>query len=121
MRDFRRFPRPNDKLRGIGKIAAGDIRWWIGLCPCYDIQDLEAQFCQYIGNGKNIVVGPANPDCPVIFQFLTTFLYPRPVERIHVFRRSALVPFTFIHAHDFPALHAYPAIAQEIPISNRRL
>ena len=67
-----------------------------------------------MGDRKDVMISSAHPYCSIVFQLFTAFTYPCPIEGIHVFRSPPFVPLPLIHAHDFPTLHAYSPIAQEI-------
>ena len=50
----------------------------------------------------------------IVFQLLAALVYPCPIERVHVFRRSALIPLSLVHADHLAALHTYTSIAKEV-------
>lgn len=60
------------------------------------------------------MVCAADPYRTIVFQLLSALVYPCPVERIHVFRRSALIPFAFVHTDHLATLYTYTSIAKEV-------
>ena len=60
------------------------------------------------------MVCATDPYRTIVFQLLPALVYPCPVECIHVFRRSALVPFALVHTDHLTALHTYTSIAKEV-------
>jgi len=104
----------NDELGGIGKVAARDVGWRIGLSPRYHVQDFEAQFRQRIGHGEDVVVRPANPYRPVVLQLVAALRNPLAIEAIYLFGRTRLVPLPLINAHHPSALDADSAIGEEV-------
>ena len=65
-----RLARPDDELRRIGEVAARDVGRRVCLCPRNDVQYLEAQFCQAVGHGEDVVVCAGNPDCAVLLLYI---------------------------------------------------
>ena len=66
-----------------------------------------------MGNRKDVMISSAHPYCPIVFQFFTHSLIHALLKNPCI-PESPFVPFPLIHAHDFPTLHAYSSIAQEI-------
>ena len=57
---------PDDELGRISEVAAADVWRRIGLSPRHDIQNLEAKFCEAVGDGEDVVIGAAYPDGAVL-------------------------------------------------------
>ena len=105
---------PDDELRGIGEITAGDVGRRVCLSPCNHVQNLIAQLRQGIGHGEDVMVGSRNPNRAILLQFIPSKRQPFDVEGIDVILRHALVPVALVHADHLSALHRYAATRQEI-------
>lgn len=57
---------PDDELGGVGEVAAGDVWRRVGLGPRDDVENLETQFGEAVGDGEDVVVGAGNPDGAVL-------------------------------------------------------
>ena len=80
MRLLRTLPCPNDELGAVGKVPARDIRWWIRLRPCDDIEDFESELRQFVGHREDVVISSRNPNSSVLCQMLPSFCNPFLVE-----------------------------------------
>ena len=114
MRHFLLLSCPDNELCGVSEVSARDIGWRICLRPRDDVQNLESQLRQLICHGEDVVIGTRNPDGPILLQVFPASRNPLLVELVDMFRRTALVPFTFIHAHHLSALHADSAVGEEV-------
>ena len=65
------LPRPDDELRGVGEVAAGDVGRRIGLRPGDDVEDFEAELGELVGYGEDVVVGAGNPDGAVLLEVVS--------------------------------------------------
>ena len=110
MRHFCHLASPYDKFSAISKITTRDIRRRVRLCPSDDIENLESKGCKSISYRENVMVGTANPDSTIVCQHIATHTNPFHIESMHLVYRDTLIPFTFIHAHNFPILNANAAI-----------
>lgn len=114
MRHLLLLPCPDNELGRVSKVSARDIGRRICLSPRNDIQDFESQLRQLVCHGEDIVIGSRYPDGTILLQMFPASRNPLLVELVDMFRRTALVPFTFIHAHHLSALHADTAVGEEV-------
>lgn len=114
MRHLLLLPCPDNELGRVSKVSARDIGRRICLSPRNDIQDFESQLRQLVCHGEDIVIGSRNPDSSIPLQMFPASRNPLFVELVDIFRRTALIPFSFVHAHHLSALHADTAVGEEV-------
>ena len=64
MRHLLLLASPDDELGGVGEVSARDVGRWIGLRPGDDVEDFEAELCEFVGYGEDVVVSARHPDVP---------------------------------------------------------
>ena len=114
MRHLLLLASPDDELGGVGEVSARDVGRWIGLRPGDDVEDFEAELCEFVGYGEDVVVSARHPDGAVFLEMVSASRQPFLVELVDVLGRSALVPVAFIDAHHLSALHADAAVGEEV-------
>jgi hypothetical protein len=62
----------------------------------------------------DVVVCTTNPYCTIVFELGATQGEPIAIELVDIFRSSAFVPITFVHADLLTTLHANTAVAKEV-------
>ena len=111
---FRALSCPDDELGRVSEVAAGDVGRRVGLCPCDDIENLEAQFGKVVGYGEDVVIGAGNPDGSVLLQLVAAKAYPSLVEFVDFLGRAPSIPFALVDADYFASLHADSVVGEEV-------
>ncbi len=111
---FGRLACPDDELCGVGEVAAGDVGRRVGLGPRDDVENLEAQFSEAVGDGEDVVVGAGNPDGAVVLHLVAAEAYPAFVEVVDFLGRAAAVPFALVDGYDFAGLHGDSVVGEEV-------
>lgn len=105
---------PDDELRRVSEVTAGDVGRRVGLNPCHDVENLETQFGEAVGYGEDIVIGAGNPDGSVLLQLVAAKAYPSLVEFVDFLGRATSVPFALVDADYFSSLHRYSVVGEEV-------
>ena len=107
------LPRPNHEFGGVREVAARDVGRRVAFDPCNDIQDFESQCVEGVGDGKDVVVGAANPNRAAVLEFLPAQRQPFQIEVVDAGKSSAFVPRAFVVTDDFPGMGADSAIGEK--------
>ncbi len=83
---------PDNRLRGVGEVAAGEIWRRIGLDPGNVVEQLEAELLHGEAHGMNDVAGAADPDGAVGFEDALAGGEPGAVEFVIFSPRPASGP-----------------------------
>ena len=105
---------PDDELCRVFEVAARNIGWRVGLCPCDYVENLEAQFGEAVGYGEDIVIGAGNPDGAVLLQLIAAKTDSTFIEFVDFLGRAASVPFALVDADDFSSLYRYSIVGEEV-------
>ena len=114
------LPCPDDELGRVSKVAAGDVGRRIGLCPCYYVENLKAQFGETVSYGEDVVIGAGNPDGSVLLQLVAAKANPTFVEFVDFLMGAAPVPFALVDAYDFISRRCFLLLIKQNDSSRQR-
>ena len=106
------FRGPDDRLGGVGEIAAGKIGRRIGFDPSDVVQELEFELLHGEADGMDHVAGAADPDGAIGLENALAGGEPGAIELMVGVSAAGTVPFAFIDA-DHAAGVAGDAVVRE--------
>ena len=106
--------RPQDHLRRVGEVPAGQVGGRIGLVPDDVVEDPEPQALKGKPDGVDDVRRPGDPDRPVGLQHPPARLEPRKVERQALLDAAGLIPAALVDGAPRPGLAGDPAAGEEV-------
>ena len=82
--------------------------------PGNGVQHLVAQLLETAHDDVNVMMGAANPNSTVIFEFRAAECKPLAVKFVNVFGCTAFVPIALVDTDHLAILTAYASITEKI-------
>mgnify|MGYP007073200654 CR=1 FL=1 len=108
------FRCPENRFRGVRKVAATQVWRRIRFFPSDIVEDLEAQLLHGITDGENDVVRAADPDSAVGLENALAAVKPFAVEVVVFVRALRFVPIALVHLDHFSGVTSDAAIGKEV-------
>ena len=108
------FRGPDDRLGGVGEIAAGEIRRRIGLDPGDVVQELEFELLHGEADGMDDVAGAADPDGAIGLEDALAGGEPGAIEFMVRVGAAGTVPFAFVDADHAAGVAGDAVVGEEV-------
>lgn len=108
------FRGPENRLGGVGEVAAGEVGRRVGLFPRDVVEDFEAELLHGEADGEDDVVRAGDPDRAVGLEDALAAGEPFAVEVVVLVRALGFVPVALVHLHHFAGVAGDAAIGEKI-------
>ena len=108
------FGGPQNRLGGVGEVAAGEVRRRVDLVPGDVVQNLVIQHLQGVADAVDVVRRSRDPHCAVGLEQAAALIEPEQVEVVVADDPRAFVPAAFVHADHAAPDAGNPAVGQKV-------
>ena len=108
------FGGPEDGLGGVGEVAAGEVGRRVGFFPGDLVQEFHAELLHGVADGKDNVVGAADPEGAVGLEDALAAAEPFEVELVVELGAAGFVPGALVHFYHFAGVAGDAAVGEEV-------